>query len=205
MHPPGIIRWWERGEARLPRTPRGPCGYRASTTGQFSRTSRASGRPQHAERGPPAPLSPAPEPHTESAAILLKLLGAAAGISPSVIRLSGAERTTCRRLAGNEGHVDGLDLRMGANRRAPRHGVAPRLRQAPPAAPQASPSAHCLSRLENPGSFRLAGEDLFDELGAEYHEVPLSWRIHPRTVSRNPSRSSRWYEISMSSSMSRST
>src|SRR5215212_8797686 len=125
--------------------PRGSCGYRAPTTGRFSRTSRASGRPQHAERGPPAALSLAPAPHAESAAILLKLLGAAASISPSVIRMSGAERTTCRELTGNEGHVDGLDLRMGANRTAPRHGVAPRLRQAPPAAPQASPSACCLA------------------------------------------------------------
>src|ERR671921_1137191 len=50
----------------------------------------------------------------------------------------------------------------------------------------------CVARLENPGSFSLAGEDLLDELGAEDHDLPRSWRIHPRTVSRNPSRSSRW-------------
>src|SRR5215203_2263046 len=62
-----------------------------------------------------------------------------------------------------------------------------------------------VARLENPGSFNLAGEDLLEELGAEVHELPRSWRIHPRTVSRNPSRSSRWYEISMSSSTSRGT
>lgn len=62
-----------------------------------------------------------------------------------------------------------------------------------------------VARLENPGSVSLAGEDLLDELGAEDHELPRSWRIHPRTVSRNPSRSSRWYEISMSSSTSRGT
>src|SRR5215204_2988478 len=63
----------------------------------------------------------------------------------------------------------------------------------------------CVARLENPGSFSLISEDLLDELGADDHEAPRSWRIHPRTVSRNPSRSSRWYEISMSSSMSRGT
>src|SRR5215211_2574336 len=63
----------------------------------------------------------------------------------------------------------------------------------------------CVARLENPGSFTLASEDLLDELGAEDHELPRSWRIHPRTVSRNSSRSSRWYEISMSSSTSRGT
>src|ERR687894_775495 len=65
-----------------------------------------------------------------------------------------------------------------------------------------------VARLENPGSFSLAGEALLDELGelgAEVHEAPRSWRIHPRTVSRNPSRSSRWYEISMYSSTSRGT
>src|SRR5215208_2022170 len=65
-----------------------------------------------------------------------------------------------------------------------------------------------VARLENPGSFSLASEDLLDtldELGTEDHEAPRSWRIHPRTVSRNPSRSSRWYEISMSSSTSRGT
>ena len=65
-----------------------------------------------------------------------------------------------------------------------------------------------VARLENPGSFSLAGEDLLDEfgeLGAEDHEARRSWRIHPCTVSRNPSRSSRWYEISMSSSMLRGT
>jgi hypothetical protein len=62
-----------------------------------------------------------------------------------------------------------------------------------------------LARLENPGSFNLASQDLLEELGAEDHEAPRSWRIHPRTVSRNPSRSSRWYEISMSSSTSRGT
>src|SRR5215211_9539430 len=62
-----------------------------------------------------------------------------------------------------------------------------------------------VARLENPGSFSLAGEDLLDELRTEDHEAPRSWRIHPRTVSRNPSRSSRWYEISMSSSTSRGT
>src|SRR5215210_9363915 len=53
----------------------------------------------------------------------------------------------------------------------------------------------CVARLENPGSFNLASEDLLGELGelgAEDHEAPRSWRIHPRTVSRNPSRSSRW-------------
>src|SRR5215203_7223376 len=49
-----------------------------------------------------------------------------------------------------------------------------------------------VARLENPGSFSLASEDLLEELGAEDHEAPRSWRIHPRTVSRNPSRSSRW-------------
>src|SRR5215203_731648 len=59
--------------------------------------------------------------------------------------------------------------------------------------------------LENPASFSLASEDLLEELGADDHEAPRSWRIHPRTVSRNPSRSSRWYEISMSSSTSRGT
>src|SRR5918995_1440959 len=62
----------------------------------------------------------------------------------------------------------------------------------------------CVAWLENPGSFNLASEDLLEELG-EDHEAPRSWRIHPRTVSRNPSRSSRWYEISMSSSTSRGT
>ena len=49
-----------------------------------------------------------------------------------------------------------------------------------------------VARLENPGSFSLASEDLLEELGAEDHEAPRSWRIHPRTVPRNPSRSSRW-------------
>ena len=49
-----------------------------------------------------------------------------------------------------------------------------------------------VARLENPGSFSLACEYLLEELGAEDHEAPRSWRIHPRTVSRNPSRSSRW-------------
>jgi hypothetical protein len=49
-----------------------------------------------------------------------------------------------------------------------------------------------VARLENPGSFSLVSEDLLDELGAEDHEAPRSWRIHPRTVSRNLSRSSRW-------------
>src|SRR5215217_188600 len=63
----------------------------------------------------------------------------------------------------------------------------------------------CVARLENPGSFSLISEDLLDELGADDHEAARNWRIHPRTVSRNPSRSSRWYEISMSSSMSRGT
>src|SRR5215207_2933051 len=48
----------------------------------------------------------------------------------------------------------------------------------------------CVARLENPGSFSLAGEDLLDEFG-EDHEALRSLRIHPRTVSRNPSRSSR--------------
>src|SRR5215208_4415727 len=62
-----------------------------------------------------------------------------------------------------------------------------------------------VARLENPDSFSLASEVLLEELGAEDHKSPLSWRIHPRTVSRNPSRSSRWYEISMSSSTSRGT
>src|SRR5215203_5911175 len=62
-----------------------------------------------------------------------------------------------------------------------------------------------VARLENPGSFSLAGEDLLDEIGAEDHEALRSWRIHSRTVSRNPSRSSRWYEISMSFSTSRGT
>src|SRR5215208_828613 len=61
-----------------------------------------------------------------------------------------------------------------------------------------------VAHLENPGSFSLASEVLLDKLG-EDHEAPQSWRIHPRTVSRNPSRWSCWYEISMSSSMSRGT
>src|SRR5215204_3193758 len=65
-----------------------------------------------------------------------------------------------------------------------------------------------VARLENPGNFTLASEDLLDtlgELGADDHEAARNWRIHPRTVSRNPSSSSRWYEISMSSSTSRGT
>src|SRR5215203_3369720 len=65
-----------------------------------------------------------------------------------------------------------------------------------------------VARLENPDSFSLASEVLLDKLGelrAEDHELPRSWRIHPRTVSRNPSRWSRLYEISMSSSTSRGT
>ena len=62
-----------------------------------------------------------------------------------------------------------------------------------------------VAQLENPGSFSLTSEDHLYELGAEDHEAPRSWRIHPRTVSRNPSKSSRWYEISMSSSTSRGT
>src|SRR5215212_3199571 len=73
--------------------------------------------------------------------------------------------------------------------------------------PSRGVASHRLSvaRLENPGSFSLASEDLLDKLGSEDHEALRSWRIHPRTVSRNPSRSSRWYEISMSSSTSRGT